>query len=144
MLERILVAQLLQKYQMMNDGPAHRGVLAIGYTKLRGGLLHDAGERRVVGMADEGTEVVRDVVVEAAGEPTDDGIVGRVVGGGGEDVIDAVVKLAALGGEIGAVDGVGGLEDQRDAEADDEMDQKEGSEDQQRDLCRSTTGRTSM
>ena len=129
----------------MPDRPGHGGVLAVGYAELLGGLLHDAGERSVVGVADEGAKVVGDVMVEAAGEPADDGVGGRVVGCGGEDVIDTVLELVAVRGEVGGVDGVGGLEDQRDGQADDQMDEQEGAErPSSGDLCSSTTGRTSM
>ena len=115
--ESVLVPQLFQKYQMMPDRPCHRGVLAIRNAELFGGLLHDAGERGVVSVADVGAEVVHDVVIESSDEPADEGVLGGVVGCGGEDVVDAVFELVAAGGEVGGVDGVGGLEDERDAEA---------------------------
>jgi hypothetical protein len=37
----------------------------------------------------------------------------RIVGGSGEDVIDTVVKLTAVGGKVGAIDGVGSLKYER-------------------------------
>ena len=47
------VSQLLQKYQMMQDGAGHGGMLPIGNSKLFGGLLHNPGQRSIVGVAHE-------------------------------------------------------------------------------------------
>ena len=65
----VLLPQLLQKYQMMPDRPGHGGVLPVGNPKLFGGLTHNPGERSVVRMADEGAEMVNDVMVQTACEP---------------------------------------------------------------------------
>jgi len=57
--------------------------------------------------------MVDDVMVEAAGEPTDKGVLRRIVGCCREDVIHAVVKLAPVCGKVGAVDGVRRLKYER-------------------------------
>src|ERR1700677_2505581 len=98
---------------MMVDGQGHGGVLPIGNSKLFGGLLHDPGQRSVVGMAHERTQMVGDVMVEPACEPTNKGVFGRIVGCCREDVIHAVVKLAPVCGKVGAVDGVRRLKYER-------------------------------
>src|SRR5579863_4111540 len=92
----VFVPQLLQKYQMMPDCPRHGGVLPIGNPKLFGGLLHDPGQRSIVGMTNERAQMVNDVMVEAADEPTDKRVLGRIISRRGEDVIYAIVKLAAV------------------------------------------------
>src|ERR1700690_800704 len=73
-----------------------------------------------------------DMVVEPANQPTDEGVSRRVVGCGREDVIDPVVKLAAVRGEVSAVDRVGGLEYEGYAQTDDQMGKHESQSDQQR------------
>src|SRR5271154_301366 len=96
--------QLLQEYQMMPDRPGHGGVLPVGNPKLFGGLLHDPRQRSIMGVANERAQMVDDVMVEAAHEPTDKRIFRRIIGRCREDVIHAVVKLTAVRGEVGAVD----------------------------------------
>ena len=88
-------SQLLQKYQMMPDCARHGGMLPVGDSKLFGGLLHDAGQRSIVGVADKRAQMMDDVMVETAREPAHDRIRRRVIGCGREDVIDAVVEVAA-------------------------------------------------
>src|SRR5215469_11049134 len=129
--ELVFIPQLLQKYQMMPDRPGHSGVLPVGDPELSGGLPHNPGERRVVGMADMRTQMVDDVMVQPTGEPAHKRVFGRVIGCGCEDVIHAVVKLAAVRGKVGAVNGVGGLEDERYAQTDDQMNQEKRTRDQQ-------------
>src|ERR1700683_108160 len=107
--------QLLQQYQMMADGQGHGGVLPVGNPKLFGSLLHDPGQRSIVGMTHERTKVVDDVMVEPAREPAYKRVFRRIIGGGREDVIHAVFKLATIRGKVGAVDGVRRLEYERHA-----------------------------
>src|ERR1700722_2398396 len=108
--QSIFVPQLLQEYQMMPDCPGHGGVLPIRASKLFGGLLHDPGQRSVMGMAHERTKVVDDVMVEPAREPTHKRVLRRIIGGCREDVIHAVFKLATIRGKVSAVDSVRRLE----------------------------------
>src|SRR5579862_240317 len=117
---------------MMVDCPGHGAVLAVGYTELSGGFSDDPCEWRVVRMADMRAQMVDDVMVQPAGEPTDERIFSRIIGGGSEDVVHAVVKLAAIDWKVGAVDGVGGLEHERDAQPNDQVHQKKRTRDQQR------------
>ena len=105
--------QLLQQYQMMLNCQGHGGVLPIGNPKLFGSLLHDPGQRSIVGMTDERTQVVDDVMVKTAREPTYKRVFRRIIGGCREDVIHAVFELATIRGKVGAVDGVGRLEYER-------------------------------
>src|ERR1700758_135500 len=98
---------------MMTDCLSHGGVLPIGDPKLFGGLLHDPGQRSIVGMAHERAQMVDDVMVEAACEPTDERIFCRIIGRCREDVIHAVVKLTTVRGKVGAVDGMRRLEYKR-------------------------------
>ena len=71
-----------------------------------------------------------DVMVQPAGQPADNRVFGRVIGRGREDVIHAILELAAVGGEVCAVNGMGGLEYERDAQTDDQMNQKKRARDQ--------------
>src|SRR5271155_1083910 len=98
---------------MMPDCLSHGGVLPIGNPKLFGGLLHDPGQRSIVGMAHERAQMVHDVMVEPAGEPTDERVFRRIIGRCREDVVHAVVKLTTAPGEIGAVNSVRRLEYER-------------------------------
>ena len=109
----VFIPQLVQKYQMMLDCQGHGGVLPIGNPKLFGSLLHDPSQRSIVGMTHERTQVVDDVMVEPAHEPTDKRVFGRIIGRCREDVIHAVFKLATIRGKVGAVDGVRRLEYER-------------------------------
>ena len=68
----VFIPQLLQKYQMMLDCQGHGGVLPIGNPKLLGSLLHDPGQRSIVGVAHVRAQMMGDVMVEPAGEPTHD------------------------------------------------------------------------
>ena len=95
---------------MVPDCPGHGGVLPIGNTEFFGGLLYDPGQRSIVGMAHEWAQVVDDVVVEPADKPADKRVFCRIISGGGEDVIHAIVELTAVSREVGRVDGVGRLE----------------------------------
>src|SRR5579863_3883961 len=98
---------------MMPDCPGHGGVLPIGNSKLFGSLLHDPGQRSIVGVAYERTQMVDDVMVEPAHEPTDKRFFGRIIGRCREDVIHAVFKLATIRRKVSAVDGVRRLEYER-------------------------------
>src|SRR5208282_1068044 len=95
---------------MMPDSPGHGGVLPVRNSKLIGSLLHDPGQRSIVGMAHERTQVVDDVMVKAAHEPADKRVFGCIIGRCREDVIHAIFKLATIRGKVGAVDGVRRLE----------------------------------
>ena len=97
----------------MPDCLSHSGVLPISDPKLFGGFFHDPGQRSIVGMAHERAQMVDDVMVEAAGEPTDERVLRRVIGRGREDVIDAVVKLTTIRGKVSRVNGVRRLEHKR-------------------------------
>src|SRR5271155_5556576 len=98
---------------MVPDCLGHGGMLPIGNPKFFGRLLHDSGQRSIVGMAHERAQMVDDVMVEAAGEPTDERVFRRIIGRCREDVIHTVVKLTTVGGKVGAVDGVRRLEYKR-------------------------------
>src|ERR1035438_8944300 len=73
-----------------------------------------------------------DVVVEPASEPTYKRVTRRIIGRCSENVIHAVVKLAAIGGKVRAVDRVRSLEYQRYGQTYNQMDQQERPRDQQR------------
>src|SRR5258708_6586742 len=98
---------------MMADCLSHGGVLPIRNSKLFGSFFHNPGQRSIVGMAHERAQMVDDVMVEPAREPTDERVFRRIIGRRREDVIHAVVKLTAVGGEVGGVNGVRGLEYKR-------------------------------
>src|SRR5271163_2992790 len=115
---------------MVFDRLRHAGMLPIGNAILFGGLLHNPGQWSVVSVANEWAQVMDDMVVESADEPTDQRGLGRVVGGGREDVIDPVVELAAVCGEIRAVDHVRCLEYERYAQTDNQMGKHESQADQ--------------
>ncbi len=83
-------------------------------------------------MAHKRAQMMNDMVIEAASEPTDQGRRGRVVGRRREDVIDPIVKLAAARGEVSAVNTVRGLEYEGNAQSDDQMGEQERQADQQR------------
>src|SRR5271163_2394639 len=128
----ILFPQLLQKYQMVLNGPAHCGIFAIRNAIFFGGLFHDPCQRSIVSVADKRTEMMDDMVVEPASKPTDQRLRGRVIGGCREDVIDPVVELAAVRGKVSAVNTVCGLKYERYAQTDDQMGKHERQSDQQR------------
>src|SRR6516164_8745424 len=128
--ELVFIAKLLQKYQMMPDCPGHSRVLPVGDTELCGGLTHNPGQPIVVGVAHVRTQMMNDVMVQPTGEPAHNRVLGRVIGRGREDVIYAIVELAAVGGKVGAVNGVGGLEYERHAQTNDQMNQKKRTRDQ--------------
>ena len=90
----------------MPDCLSHGGVLPIGDPKLCGGLLHDPGQRSIVGVAHERAEMVGDVMVEAAREPTDERVFRRIICRCRKDVIHAVVKLTTVRGKVRAIYGV--------------------------------------
>jgi hypothetical protein len=128
----VAIPQLFQKYQMMPDCAGHGGVLPIGDPELFGGLLNDPCERSIVSMANVRAEMMDDVMVKPAREEAHNWIFGCVISRCGEDVIHAVLELAALGGKIGGVNRVGGLENERNAQADDQMNEKKRKGDQER------------
>ena len=94
----------------MLDRPHHGGMLAIGNSKLFGGLFYDLCERSIVGVAHERTKMMDDVMVETADEPAYQRVTRRVIGCCRENVIYAVVKLAAVRRKVCAVKTVRGLE----------------------------------
>ena len=61
-------------------------------------------------MAHKRAQVVDDVMVQPAHEPTDKRIFRRIIGRRREDVIHAVIKLTTILRKVGAVDGVRRLE----------------------------------
>src|SRR5665213_1035796 len=94
---------------MMQDRLPHGGMLPVGNAILFGGLLHDPGQGGVVSVAHKRAQMMDDVIVEATRKPTYERAIRRVVGRCSEDVVDAVVKLAAVGGKVSAIDRVRGL-----------------------------------
>src|SRR5277367_3731745 len=98
---------------MMLDCHGHGGVLPIGNPKLFGSLLHDPGQWSIVGVTHKRTQVVNDVMVEPAREPTNQRVFGRIIGRGRKDVIYAVFKLVTIRRKVRAVDGVRRLEYER-------------------------------
>ena len=97
----------------MPDCLGHSGVLPIGNPKLFRGLLHDPGQRSIVGVAHERAQMMDDVMVEPASEPTYEWVTRRIIGRCRENVIHAIVKLTAVRGKVGAVDSVRRLEYKR-------------------------------
>jgi len=116
----------------MFDRLRHRGMLPIRNAILLSGLLHNPSERSVVSVAHKRAEMVDDMVVEPADEPTDERVRGRVVSRSCEDVIDAVVKLIAAQGKVSTINTVRSLEYEGDAQTDDQMGEQERQADQQR------------
>ena len=116
----------------MFDRPPHCGMLPIGNAILLGGLLHNPGQRSIVSVANKRAEMMDDMVIEPASEPTDERLSRRVIGGCRENVVDPVVKLAAALWKVGTVDTVRGLEYEGYAQADDQMGKHESQSDQQR------------
>src|ERR1700730_18898235 len=104
---------------MMPDRARHGGMLPIGNSKLLGCLLHNPGQRSIVGVAHERAQMMDDVMVEPASEPTYEWVTRRIIGRCRENVIHAVVKLAAVRGKVRAVDSVRSLEYQRYGQTDD-------------------------
>ena len=88
----------------MPDRSSHGWMLAIGDAKLFGSLSHNPSELGIVSVADEGAQMMRDVMVQTANEPTHDRVLCRIISRRREDVIDAVFKLAAVRREVRAVD----------------------------------------
>src|ERR1700730_12087426 len=115
---------------MMPDSLSHRGMLPIGNPKLFGGLLHDPGQRSIVGMAHERAQMVHDVMVEPAREPSDERVFRRIIGRCREYVTHHNVKLTAVRGKVGAVDRVRRLEYKRYGQTDEQMDQEERTGDE--------------
>ena len=70
-----------------------------------------------------------DVMVQPTGKPAHNRVFGCVIGCCCEDVIDAIVKLAPDRGEVGAVNGMGGLEYERYAQSHDQMNQEKRAHD---------------
>src|SRR5271157_3739356 len=128
----ILVSQLLQKYQMMFDRPPHCGMLPIGNAILFGGLLHNPSQRSIVSVAHKRAQMMDYMVVESASKPTNERVSRGIVGRCREDVIDPVVKLAAVQGKVSAVDRMCGLEYKGYGQTDDQMGKHESQSDQQR------------
>src|SRR5260370_4810186 len=95
---------------MMDDCARHGGMLPIGNSKLFGGLLHNPGQRSIVGMTHERAQMMDDVMVESACEPTYQRVTRRVIGRCREDVVHAIVKLAPVRGKARAVDSMPSLE----------------------------------
>lgn len=88
-------AELFKKDEVVPDGSGHRGVFSVRNIEFCRGLADDARNPRVVGVASEGAEVMRDVMVQAASEKPDDRAPGGVVGCGGKNVINPVVEFSS-------------------------------------------------
>src|ERR1700722_5371381 len=97
--ESVFVPKLLQEYQMMPDGPGHGGVLPIRDPKLFGSLLHNPGQRSIVGMAYERAQVVDNVMVKPAHEPTDQRVFGCIIARCREDMKHPILKPTTVRGE---------------------------------------------
>src|ERR1700741_1423448 len=110
---------------MMFDRLRHGGMLSIGYAIFFRGLLHNPGQWSIVSVAHKRAQMMDDMVVKPAGEPTDERVRRRVVSRGREDVIDPVVELVAVRGEVRAVDRVRRLEYESYAQTDDQMGEQE-------------------
>src|ERR1700721_340825 len=95
---------------MMPDRPGHGGVFSIRNPKLFGGLLYDPGQRSVMGMTHERTQMVHDVMVKPPREPGDERVFCRIIGRGRKDVIHPIIKLTTVRWKVSAVDGVRRLE----------------------------------
>src|ERR1700683_1742634 len=117
---------------MMFDCLPHCRMLPVGNAKLFGGLLHNPGQRSIVSVAHKRAQMMDDMVVKPARKPTYQRVTRRIVGRCREDVIYAVVKLAAVRGKVSAVDRVCGLEYERYGQTDDQMGEHESQSDQQR------------
>jgi len=74
-------------------------------------------------VAHKRAQMMHDVMVESAREPTHDRVRRRIIGRGREDVINAIVKLVAARGKVRAINSVRCLEDQRYAQSNNQMDQ---------------------
>jgi len=66
-------------------------------------------------MAYERTKMMNNVMVEPTCEPTHDRVRSCIVSRGGEDVINAIIKLVAARGKVRTINGMRGLEYQRHA-----------------------------
>src|SRR5579862_6128909 len=110
---------------MMFDRLGHGWMLAVPYAVLFGCPLHDPGQGSIVSVAHKRAQMMDDVVVEPTNKPTDERVRGRVVGGCREDVINPVVELASVRGEVSAVDRVCGLEYEGYAQSDNQVGQQE-------------------
>src|SRR5215472_1557305 len=117
---------------MMFDRLCHGRMLPIGYAIFFGSLLHNPGQRSIVSVAHKWAQMMDDMVIESAGKPSDQRVLGRVVGGRREDVMDPVIELVAVRGKVRAVDHVRGLEYERNAQTDNQMGKHESQSDQQR------------
>ena len=128
----------------MPDGLSHGGVLPIGNPKFFGGLLHNPGQRSIVGMAHERAQMVDDVMVEPASEPTDERVFRRIIGRCCEDVIHAVLKLTTVRGKVGAVDGVRRLNTSVTAKPTNKWTRRNAPATSRGDFPSTITGKTSM
>src|SRR5690348_10196985 len=117
---------------MMADRSSHGGMLPIGDAKLFGGLSHNPCELRIVSVADERAQMMRNMMVQPADEPTYDRVTRRIIGCCRKDVIDTVVKLAAIRREVGAVNRVRRLEYQRYRQTDNHVNEYKCPRDQER------------
>src|SRR5215470_16114389 len=107
-------------------------MLPIGNAVLLGSLLDNPGERSVVSVTHKWAQMMDDMVIQSARKPTDHGDFSRVVGCGGEDVIDPVVKFVAAQRKVGTVDAMRSLEYQGHAQTDDQMREPKRQADQQK------------
>src|SRR5580698_1150608 len=119
---------------MMPDRLSHGRVLTVRYAIFFGGLPYNPGQRSVVSVAYKWAQMVDDVMIQSADQPADQGGFGRVVSRGRENMVDPVIELVAVRGEVSAVDHVRGLEYERDAQADNQMGKQESQTNQQRRL----------
>src|SRR5215472_1739116 len=128
----ISVSQLFQKQQVVFDCLRHGRMLPIGYAIFFGGLLHDPGQRGIVSVALKRAQMMDDMVIESADKPSDKRVLGCVVGGRGENVMDPVIELVAVRGKVRAVDHMRGLEYERNAQTDNQMGKHESQSHQRK------------
>ena len=129
---------------MMFDRLCHGRMLPIGYAIFFGGLLHDPGQRGIVSVAHKRAQMMDDMVIESAGKPSDQRVLGRVVGGRREDVMDPVIELVAVRGKVRAVDHVRGLEYERNAQTEIKWESTKAKATSRGDFPSKTTGKISM
>ena len=80
----------------MHDRPRHCGILPIGNAILLGGLFHNPGQRSVVSVAHKRAQMMDYMMVEPPRQPSYERVTRRIIGCCREDVIDAIIELAAV------------------------------------------------
>ena len=106
--------QLVQHFKVALQGTCPRAVVVVRHIELTGGFLHDLGNLAVVHVANVGEQMVLNLEVEPADQPTEHAAaIGEV--GGGFHLVDGPVVFEATGfgfDEFCLFDHVCHLEDQ--------------------------------